>query len=198
MLGKRQRCYSTNAKKVAQHAGITIEAHHNQGVKTVVKHFPGHGNSLSDSHLGMADVTKLWNQTELQPYKLLIEEGVVDAVMTAHIVNRKLDNSGLPATLSKKIVTELLRDSLRFNGVVISDDMQMHAISSYYGFEESIKKCIMAGVDILMFSNNIKGATNYEPSNIHATILRLVKNGDISIERINESYARIMSMKRTR
>ncbi|HOZ51114.1 MAG TPA: glycoside hydrolase family 3 protein [Chitinophagaceae bacterium] len=198
VLGKRQRCYSSNPDRVAHHAALTIEAHHNQGVKTVVKHFPGHGNSLADSHLGMADVTKVWKKIELKPYQLLIGEGVVDAVMTAHIVNRKLDSTSLPATLSKQIVTGILRNELGFNGVVISDDMQMHAISSYYGFEESIKKCINAGVDILMFSNNIKGATNYEPANIHATILRLVKSGEISIDRINESYQRIMSMKRTR
>jgi beta-N-acetylhexosaminidase len=115
--------------------------------------------------------------------------------MTAHIINRKLDASGLPATLSKRIIQGILRKQLNYDGVIISDDMQMHAISSYYGFEESIKKSINAGVDILMFSNNIKGAANYSPSNVHATIKRLVKNGDISMDRINESFVRILRMK---
>ena len=198
VLGKRQRCYSNIPDSITHHAAIVIEAHHDKGVKTVVKHFPGHGNSRTDSHLGVVDVTKYWNEKELKPYINLIGDGVVDAVMTAHIVNRKLDPSGLPATLSKKIVTDLLRNTLKFNGVIISDDMQMHAISSHYGFEESIEKCILAGVDILMFSNNIKGAENYKPTNLHATIKGLVKEGKISEARINESYQRIMVMKRRR
>jgi beta-N-acetylhexosaminidase len=198
VLGKRQRCYSTNTDTIAHYAGLLIESHHNVGIKTVVKHFPGHGNSLTDSHLGMADVSRYWKPDELKPYQSLINQGIVDAVMTAHIINRKLDSSGLPATLSKKIISGILRGELNYKGVVISDDMQMHAISSYYGFEESITKCINAGVDILMFSNNIKGAASYSPGNVHATIKKLVKEGKISEARIHESYQRIMSMKRSR
>jgi beta-N-acetylhexosaminidase len=195
VLGSKDRCYSSNPEKIAHFAAITIQAHHRNNIKTVVKHFPGHGNSLADSHLGMADVSKQWKQNELIPYKILIDKNLVDCIMTAHIINKKLDPSGLPATLSKRIITGVLRNQLNYQGVIISDDMQMHAISSYYGFEESIKKCINAGVDILMFSNNIKNATNYTPSNIHATIKQLVNSGAISISRINESYIRIMKMK---
>lgn len=195
VLGKRQRCYSDQVDSITHYAGLMIEQHHQLGIKTVVKHFPGHGSSLNDSHLGLVDVTKTWNEKEVQPYQSLLDEGVVDAIMTAHIINRKLDSSGTPATLSKKIVTDYLRKKMGFKGVVISDDMQMHAISSYYGLDESIRKCINAGVDILMFSNNIKGATKYTPSNVHAVIKRLVNQGKIPMQRINESYARIMAMK---
>lgn len=195
VLGKRQRCYSSNTDSITHYAGIMIEQHHQLGIKTVVKHFPGHGSSLNDSHLGLVDVTKTWNEKEVQPYQALLDEGVIDAIMTAHIINRKLDSSGSPATLSKKIVTDYLRKKMGFKGVIISDDMQMHAISSYYGLDESIRKCINAGVDIIMFSNNIKGATKYTPSNVHAVIKRLVKEGKIPMQRINESYGRIMAMK---
>ena len=163
-----------------------------------MKHFPGHGNSRSDSHAGIADVSKYWDKSELVPYKILLGEGVIDAIMTAHIINRKLDESGLPATLSEKIITGILRQEMGYQGVIISDDMQMHAISKYYGFAESIAMCINAGVDILMFSNNIKGANRYSPSNIHETIKGLVRSGKIKESRINESYARIMAMKVTR
>jgi beta-N-acetylhexosaminidase len=197
VLGKRQRCYSNNPEEIAHFAAITIEAHHAKNIKTVVKHFPGHGNSMTDTHLGMADVSKLWKHNELLPYKMLIDRGLIDCIMTAHIINKKLDASGLPATLSRKIIHGVLRTQLSYDGVVISDDMQMHAISSYYGFEESIKKCINAGVDILMFSNNIKGTNNYSPSNVHATIKKLVKEGEISLSRINESFIRILKMKAT-
>jgi beta-N-acetylhexosaminidase len=198
VLGARQRCYSSNVEEIAHQAQLFIEAHNSMGVKTVVKHFPGHGNARADSHLGIADVSNYWNMNELIPYKMLIDEGVVNMVMTAHIINSKLDKTLMPATLSKKVITTILREQLGFRGVVISDDMQMQAISKNYGFEESIKKAINAGVDILMFSNNIKGVSNYTPENLHATIKKLVLNGSISQKRIDESYARIMSLKRSR
>lgn len=198
VLGKRNRCYSSDVKTIAQCAEITIEEHNKLGIKTSLKHFPGHGSSTSDSHLGLVDVSKTWNVEELFPYKYLIDAGKVDMIMTAHIINKKLDKSGLPATLSKKIVTDLLRKQLHFNGVIISDDMQMHAISKFYGLEQSIKLSINAGVDIVIFSNNIEGAKDYNPSNIHATFKKLVLDGEIPMSRINESYARILSLKKSR
>lgn len=196
VLGKRNRCFSDDPARVAHLAAIYIEQHRNQGVRTVVKHFPGHGSSRSDSHLGVVDVTKYWSPKELEPYKQLILDGQVEMVMTAHIVNRQLDPAGLPATLSKAILQNVLRKELGFEGVIISDDMQMHAISSNYGFEESIRLAIEAGVDILLFSNNIGGASNYSIDNIHATIKRLVKEGKITQERIDASFRRIMQFKR--
>lgn len=196
VLGKRNRCFSDDPARVAHLAAIYIEQHRNQGVRTVVKHFPGHGSSRTDSHLGVVDVTKYWSRKELEPYQQLISDGLVEMVMTAHIVNRQLDPSGLPATLSKAVLQNVLRKELGFQGVIISDDMQMHAISSNYGFEESIRMAIEAGVDILLFSNNIGGASNYSIDNIHATIKRLVKEGKIAQERIDASYRRIMQFKR--
>jgi beta-N-acetylhexosaminidase len=195
VLGKRSRCFSANPEIVAHVAGLYIETHRNQGVRTVVKHFPGHGSSRTDSHLGLTDVSKYWTKKELRPYEMLIQEGVVDMVMTAHVVNRQLDQSGLPATLSKTILQDVLRKQLGFQGVIVSDDMQMHAISSNYGFEESIKMAILAGVDILMFSNNISQSNNYSPGKIHSTIRQMVKQGLISEKRIDESYRRIMAFK---
>src|SRR5699024_4586289 len=112
-----------------------------------LKHFPGHGSSEDDSHEGVTDVTMTWQEKELIPFRRLIATGNVDVVMTAHIYNAKLDPS-YPATLSKPIITGLLRDSLNFDGVVISDDLQMKAIRSYYGLEKTIEMSIKAGVDI--------------------------------------------------
>ncbi len=195
VLGKLQRCYSADVNQIAHMAALIMDAHFEKNIKTTLKHFPGHGNSHTDSHKGLVDVSNYWTANELQPYKILIDEGKVDAIMTAHIINRKLDPSGLPATLSYKIVTELLRKDMGYDGVVISDDMQMHAISSFYGFDESIKKAINAGVDILIFSNNIDQAKLYSASNIHASIRKMVMNGEISKARIDESYRRIMAMK---
>jgi beta-N-acetylhexosaminidase len=181
-----------------QCAEIMIEEHKKLNIKTALKHFPGHGSSTTDSHLGLVDVSKTWSVEELFPYKYLIDTGKVDMIMTAHIINKKLDDSGLPATLSKKIVTGLLRKQFHYDGIVISDDMQMHAISKYYGLAQSLKLSINAGVDIVIFSNNIEGSKDYTPENIHATFKKLVLDGEIPLSRINESFNRIMALKKSR
>jgi beta-N-acetylhexosaminidase len=195
VMGARERCFSSSPEKVTIQASQVIQSHNYFRVNTVLKHFPGHGNSTTDSHFGIADVTSTWKWEEITPYKSLIQNNLADAIMTAHIVNGNLDKSKLPATLSRSIITGLLRDSLGFKGVVFSDDMLMQAISSHYGLTESIQKAIDAGVDVLMFSNNIPDVNNYSPSNIHKTIKELVIKGKITSERINESFLRIMKMK---
>ena len=150
VLGARNRCFSGKTDNIVKHAEQVILSHNYFRVHTIVKHFPGHGNSLSDSHFGVTDVTTTWNKEELEPYRQLIQKGLVDAVMTAHIVNGKLDDSKLPATLSRKIITGILRDSLGFTGPVFSDDMMMQAISNHYRLEESIRLALEAGVDVLL------------------------------------------------
>ena len=195
VLGARERCFSSDPREVAKYGKVYIDAHRAEKVLTVLKHFPGHGNSRSDSHLGIADVSKYWNSDELIPYEKLMALNKIDAIMTAHIINTQLDPSKLPATLSEKIITDKLRVEMGYDGVIITDDMQMGAISKYFGFKESIKKAILAGVDILMFSNNIPGANQYSAKNVHATIKKMVLAGAIPVSRIDESYARIMKMK---
>ncbi|MES2774731.1 MAG: glycoside hydrolase family 3 N-terminal domain-containing protein [Bacteroidota bacterium] len=195
VLGKLKRCFSSKPSVITKQAAAMIDAYHALGLLSVVKHFPGHGRSTTDSHLGVADVTKRWRPNELDPYTALIASGRLDAVMTAHIINRQLDAEGLPATLSHNIITGLLRDSLHFAGVVISDDMQMHAISKYFGLKQSIRLAIEAGNDILMFSNHIAGAQMTGPTAIFNIIKTMVLNEEISRERIDQSFERIMLLK---
>ncbi len=196
VLGKLGRCYSSNVEVIAQMAAVLLDSMSKKNIIGVGKHFPGHGNSRTDSHKSLVDVSNYWVSSELKPYQNLIQDNKLQAIMTGHIINSKLDKSNKPATLSAEIITNLLRKKLGFNGVVFSDDMQMHAISSHYGFEQSIKLAILAGVDILIFSNNIDKATQYTPENIHQTIKKLVQKGDISMSRIDESYQRIQTLKR--
>lgn len=195
VIAKIERAYSADPDTVAMHAAAVIEAHRQFGIVTVLKHFPGHGSSHADTHLGIADVTDYWQSKELGPYQSLLEQNKVDAIMTAHIVNKRLDKEGLPGTLSKEIMTHLLRDSLQYNGVIFSDDMQMHAITKHYGLEKAIKLSILAGVDVLMFSNNIQGSENRTVDAVHDIIKKLVKNGEVSSDRIDESYRRIIKLK---
>lgn len=195
VIAKLGRSYSDDPTVVAMHAQKVIDVHRDNKVLTVLKHFPGHGSSKNDSHLGVADVSDTWQFSELMPYKYLLDSGRVDAIMTAHIVNEHLDPDKLPATLSPYIISNILRGVLDYQGVVFTDDMQMHAISKNYGFEESIRMAINAGVDVMLFCNNVPGNERRTPSQIHAIITNYVAQGDISEERIKESYYRIMKLK---
>lgn len=195
VIGKVDRSYSASPHQVARHAARVIDRHTEMGVITVLKHFPGHGSSTRDTHLGVTDVSGTWQFEEIYPYKFLLDSGKVPAVMTAHIINRTLEEQMLPATLSPKIITGILRQHLGFNGVVFSDDMHMGAISKNYGFEESVVRAIQAGVDVLMFSNNIFADELTDANSLHAIIKRNVQIGAIPESRIRESFDRIINLK---
>ncbi len=195
VIAKVGRSYGADPALVSKHALACIKAHHEFNVKTVIKHFPGHGSSATDSHYGITDITKQWQFVELLPYKEVIQSGSCDAIMTAHIINCRLDTTCLPATLSKVIMTDILRGVLGFDGVIFSDDMQMHAISKNYGLENAIKLSILAGVDVLVFGNNVNQSYRTSGTEVHAILLKLVKSGEISEERIHESFERIMELK---
>jgi beta-N-acetylhexosaminidase len=195
VIVKSGRSYSANEDSVALFAKEFVKQHRKYGVITVLKHFPGHGSSKSDSHYGVADVTNTWSERELKPYQALIDSGYVDAVMTAHIVNKNLDKDALPGTLSKEILQGLLRNRLGYKGVVFSDDMQMEAITKQFGFEQSIVMAIQAGVDIMCFANNVPGSQKRKVDLIFSAVKDAVAKGVITPQRIDESYRRIMKLK---
>jgi beta-N-acetylhexosaminidase len=196
IIAKIGRAYAADSKLVAKHAGIMVQEHTRMHVITVGKHFPGHGSSKSDTHKGMADVTATWKENELEPYKILIDSGMLKGVMSAHIVNKKLDSLGLPGTLSEVILEGILRQRLGFDGVVFSDDMQMQAITKHHGIEKSITLGINAGLDVVIFSNNIVASKNRRFDYLHTLIKKLVLEGKIKQTRIDQSYKRIMNLKR--
>lgn len=195
VIGKMGRSFSADPMIVAKHASLVVDAHDLFGVATVVKHFPGHGSSMADSHLGLADVSRTWRFEELLPYKAMLDSGKVRAIMSAHIINEVLDDRKLPATLSDKVISDVLRGFLGYEGVVISDDMQMKAISDEYGLREAVKKAILAGIDILLYANNVPDYELITSDQLHNTVKDLVKSGEISEGRIAESYHRIMRLK---
>lgn len=195
VIGKLGRSFSASPDAVARHAKTWIEAHRKHGVLSCVKHFPGHGSSDSDTHLGIADVSDSWNDKELIPYRQLIKDSCVDMVMTSHVFNSKLD-SIWPATLSEKVITGVLRNRLGFRGVVVTDDLAMGAMVQQYSFDTVLSRAILAGADILCLSNN--GST-YDPviaKNAIDIIIEKVKDGTIPETRIHESYNRIMELKK--
>lgn len=196
VIGGVQRSYSADPEIVSAHAQATIEAHHERSVGCTLKHFPGHGSSSADTHLGFVDVTDTWSVTEVAPYTKLIAAHEVDAIMTAHIFNATLDPD-LPATLSKPVITGLLREKLGYDGVVITDDMRMRAISDLYSPEDAVLKAIDAGVDIIAISNNIAGTRLISATQAFQIIQDHVGTGLISPERIDQSYRRIMRLKQS-
>jgi beta-N-acetylhexosaminidase len=195
IIAKYGRAFSANEDSVSLMAKEFIKQHHKYGVLTSLKHFPGHGSSKDDTHNGIADVTSTWEERELKPYQVLIDSGYADAVMTSHIVNRNLDKTGNPGTLSSEILTGILRNRMHYDGVVFTDDMQMHAITKYYGLEDAIKLAVNAGVDIMTFSNNIQGSEERTVDRVHTIIRQMVQTGEIKKERIEQSYKRILKLK---
>lgn len=191
-IGVFGRSYGASAGKVNHHARFFIEEHHRSGVKTSVKHFPGHGSSVKDSHHGFTDVTHTWRHKELAPYRYLINHSLCDMIMVSHTFNSHIDPEH-PATLSRLTIDSLLRNKMEYDGIVITDDMDMKAISANYTFEQAMALTINAGVDMIIISNNIKDRHTSEQ--IIGTIVALVEQGVVSKERIDESYNRIMKFK---
>lgn len=194
IIGRYERSYSADPLIVAEHARAVIDAHRPHHVLCTLKHFPGHGSSLGDTHAGFVDVTETWDTLELSPYASLIGSQSCDVIMTAHIFNSVLDPDH-PATLSYSTISGLLREKLGFGGVVISDDMQMGAIAKQYDLETAVALAINAGVDIIAFSNNIPLTRGAGGQRLHDIIIEQVESGIIPASRIEESYQRIMQLK---
>jgi beta-N-acetylhexosaminidase len=186
------RSFGSDPKMVAKYSSIFMNAMHNHGVLTSLKHFPGHGSSLGDTHKGFVDVTTLWQEKELEPYRLLAK--TADTVMVAHVFNEKLDPQ-YPATLSNKTVKGLLREKLGFEGVVITDDLQMGAINQKYGLKNTLKLAIGAGDDILLFGNQLSVKSMVSTKTLVETVKSLIKSKEINVGDIEKSNQRLEKLK---
>ena len=184
------RSYGSDSQKVVKYAAIAIEAMKEKQILAVAKHFPGHGSSSDDSHKGFVDVTSSWSEIELEPYKELIEQDLLAMIMSAHVFNAKIDKK-YPATLSYNTNTKLLRQQLGFDGVLVSDDMQMGAISKHYTLKQSVTLAINSGIDMLLFGNQL---STQDIDELVEVIYTQVKNGEISYARIAESNKRVASL----
>ena len=193
-VGHYNRCYSADPAVIARHAGWFIDESHRQGVLCTLKHFPGHGNAIDDSHYGFVDVTSAWTSRELEPFEALIRSGQADLVMTAHLYNRQIDDE-YPATLSEKTINGLLRGQLGYDGVVVTDDLYMQAIRNNYSIPTALELAINAGADMICVGNNI--STGFEadrPFRLVDMIVDAVKHGRISWERMEQSHRRLQHL----
>lgn len=195
VIGALGRSFSDDPAVVTAQARIWVDALHKRGVLTSLKHFPGHGSSRADSHLGLTDITQTWQrEKELAPYRTLIGEGYADFVMVGHLMHRGVD-AEYPASLSRRWITDILHGELGYRGVVITDDLNMGAIVDHYSLEKALELAVNAGVDMVIIGNNGK---SYEPDLTQRTIdilCRLVGQGRIPRERIAEANDRIRALK---
>ncbi len=193
VIGRLGRAFSADPELVTSHDRAFLSGLAASGVIGCLKHFPGHGSARQDTHLGVADISKTWQPSELLPYKKLICEGVAPVVMVGHVYHSGLDPH-LPASLSTAIINGLLRQNLGFRGVVVSDDLQMKAIRDHFTLRETLLLSLQAGVDILLFGNNLEYDPDLLPE-IQRIMRELVESGVVSRERLEASYSRIMALK---
>jgi beta-N-acetylhexosaminidase len=189
------RSFGADPARVTAHARAYITGMRAAGILTTLKHFPGHGSSFTDSHLGFVDVSDTARpELELAPYRALIAEGFVDSVMTAHVFNRRLDRH-YPATLSRATVTGVLRDRLGWRGVVVSDDLRMGAIEQHYGLEEAVVLALTAGVDLLLIADD-RLPDHRSAAQLALTALRhALASGHVAPGAVEAALARVAALR---
>jgi beta-N-acetylhexosaminidase len=192
-IGYLDRSFSRIPDTVFNHCFWFIDEFHQRNILTSLKHFPGHGSAATDSHLGFTDITNTWADSELIPYRRLIQNGYDDFIMSGHLYNAQID-SVYPASLSHKTLTTLLRDSLGFDGLIITDGMFMGAISNNYSFDKAVELAINAGNDILLYTTNKLSGKSLVDSVI-GIVMNKISQGKITEQRINESFNSIMQKK---
>jgi beta-N-acetylhexosaminidase len=182
-----ERAYSTDFNTAAMLIPSAVEGFHQGGVACTLKHFPGHGDTAEDSHYSTAIVNKSLDElrmNELLPFQAGIDAGA-DAVMMGHLTLPQIDEQ--PALFSYAIVTDLLRVEMGFQGVVMTDALEMAAIADYYSSATTAVKAVSAGVDMLLVPVNLTDSVN--------VLENAVNNGTITEERIDQSVARILALK---
>ncbi|MFI6320379.1 glycoside hydrolase family 3 protein [Nonomuraea sp. NPDC050556] len=190
VIGKR--AYGNDPAEVSKMVAAAVKGFDDAKVASTAKHFPGHGDTNTDSHTGLPVIKHTraqWEKLDAPPFRAAIAAGT-DVIMSAHIVMPKLDSSGDPATLSKTILTGLLRDKLGFKGVISTDALNMGGARTKYNDGEIAVRAVLAGADLLLMPNNLPKA--------YDAVLAAVKSGRISKERLDQSVTRLLKLKERR
>ena len=185
----KYRSFGSDVDTVSRMSIAVAKGLESKGITATYKHFPGHGATAGDTHLGAAFTTKTIDELkaeELVPFKNAIDDGA-KLIMVSHISAPNITGHDTPASLSKEMVTDLLRDDMGFDGIVVTDAMEMGAISSKYKSDEAAVMAIQAGVDMILMPEDFDLA--------YKGVLDAAKSGEISEERLNESLVRIIKVK---
>lgn len=192
-IGALGRSFSADPAEVAAHGLAFARGMHKTGIIACYKHFPGHGSAAHDTHLGLVDITATWSEAELAPYREALPQSPPAMVMLGHMAHKDITGD-LPASLSPAVVN-MLRADLGWEGVIITDDMQMRAIEDAHSPEEAVRLAVEAGVDIVLLGNNLRHDA-LTARKTHAVLVELVTSGRVPEARIRASYERIMRLKR--
>lgn len=191
------RAFGDDPKKVSSHGAAMAEGLQSAGVMACLKHFPGHGDTAVDSHYGLPRVDKdraSLEQTELYPYRAIFGQRAADAVMTTHILFPALGADTLPATMSKAVLTDLLRTDMGFDGLIITDGMQMNAIREHYGVARGCVEAVKAGADLLCVGSGGGGSLDVQQACLDA-LYDAAQTGEIPPQRIDQAVARVLAAK---
>ncbi|MFF4484907.1 glycoside hydrolase family 3 protein [Streptomyces sp. NPDC001544] len=183
------RSFGADPQAVAGLVAAEVQGYQAAGVAATAKHFPGHGDTAVDSHFGFPVIThsrELWEKLDAVPFRAAVKAGI-DSVMTAHIQFPALDDSGDPATLSRPVLTGILRGELGYDGVVVTDSLGMQGVRTKYGDDRVPVLALKAGVDQLLNPPSLDVAWN--------AVLRAVKEGELTEARLDESILRILRLK---
>lgn len=196
VIAKFGRSFSVDPQVVTAYDQAFIKGHHAAGMLTALKHFPGHGSSTADSHEGFVDITETWQPVELEPYRALIASDDIDMVMVGHLYHADYADAGkqTPSSLSPQWITGVLREDLGFDGVVISDDLEMGAIRDHFTLEETVIMAVSAGMDVLLFSNTAKYRAGLGQE-ILDILVATAEADPAFAARIEQSYERIVALK---
>jgi len=189
IIHKLGRSYGSDPKQVIAYNRVFIQAMRRHRILTALKHFPGHGSSLGDTHNGFVDVTHDWREIELKPFG----NTAADSVMVAHVFNRRIDTN-YPASLSQRTIG-LLRGKLGFGGVVITDDLQMGAIRKHYSLEQTVALAVNAGNDLLLFGNQLTKKKKVTTAQLVGIVRKLLREGRIDEQSILQANRRIARMR---
>lgn len=185
-----ERAYSDDYAQAAELVGNAVKGFNDGGVMCTLKHFPGHGDTAEDSHYSSAYVHRTKEEImadEMQPFRSGIEAGA-EFVMVGHLIVPDIDE--VPATLSYKIATGILRDELKFEGVAITDSFEMESIADNYSVDDAVVMSVKAGMDMILQPKDMASAVN--------SIEQAVADGELSEDRIDESVRRILTLKESR
>ena len=194
IIEQKERSYSNDPKVVIKYAKQFIKAHEKNSIITSIKHFPGHGSPTGDTHLGFVDATKTYSDNELYPYLYLADVSPLQTVMISHLYNKNIDKK-YPASLSYQTIEKFLRIQTNFDGVIITDDLDMGAIRKNYDLYEIVSLSINAGENILLFSNRFEHDKKLVDK-INLAIKRGLVDGYILSDNLVNSYERIIKLKK--
>lgn len=185
------RSFGEDADTVAKYGIIQMKQLQNKQIISVIKHFPGHGATIKDSHFGMPSINmnmKTLEKEDMRPFQIAIKNGA-DSILVGHLKIRNV-TLGIPCTMSRRFIIKYLRKKYHYKGLIISDDLKMRAIKNWYGYKNAAIRAIQAGNDIIIFRYSEK-----QEEKTILKLLKLAKNNTLNMYRINQSVKRILKIK---